>query len=121
VSERTLRNIFQEYFGVGPVRFLKVRQLRSIREALLAADPTRQTVTRIVMRFGISDFSLFSYNYKALFGESPSCSLRRASKRAERTVAVPDLWLQHAPCDSPCLTGDISHDPYDTNRAIADP
>ncbi|HEY5808448.1 MAG TPA: hypothetical protein VIT67_10795, partial [Povalibacter sp.] len=28
VSERTLRNIFYEYFGVGPVRFLKARQLQ---------------------------------------------------------------------------------------------
>lgn len=62
VAERTLRNTFHECFGVGPVRFLKMRQLRNIRHALLAADPTRETVTRIAMRFGISDLSLFAYN-----------------------------------------------------------
>lgn len=76
VSERTLRNIFHELFGVGPMRLLKVRQLREIRAALLRADPQRDTVTRIAARFGIWDFSLFARNYKALFGESPSRTLR---------------------------------------------
>ena len=93
VAERTLRNIFHEYFGVGPVRFLKVHQLRKIRAALLAANPARDTVTRIAMRFGISDLSLFSYNYKALFGESPSHSLRIASRRTQRPLNARDPWL----------------------------
>lgn len=53
VAERTLRNIFQEYLGVGPIRFLKAHQLRQIREALLAAEPTDDTVTGIATRFGI--------------------------------------------------------------------
>jgi AraC-like DNA-binding protein len=39
VSERTLRNVFHEYVGVGPMRLLKVRQLHETRSALLAADP----------------------------------------------------------------------------------
>jgi AraC family ethanolamine operon transcriptional activator len=100
VSERTLRNVFHEYFGVGPVRFLKVRQLRNIRGALLAADPARETVTSIAVRFGISDLSLFASNYKSLFGESPSYSLRRVSRRTDRPVAACDPWLQYATYDS---------------------
>ncbi len=62
--------------GVSPMRLIKVRQLREIRAALLRADPQRDTVTRIAARFGIWDFSLFARNYKALFGESPSRTLR---------------------------------------------
>jgi transcriptional regulator GlxA family with amidase domain len=100
VAERTLRNIFYEYFGVGPMRFLKVRQLRNIRAALLAADPARDTVTRIAMRFGIADLSLFARNYKALFVESPSYSVRLAAKRAQRPTAVCDPWLRYVTCDS---------------------
>lgn len=96
VAERTLRNIFQEYFGVGPIRFLKVRQLRAIREALITADPRHDTVTRIAERFGIWDFSLFARNYKALFGESPSESLRMASKRAHWPLSACDTWLLYA-------------------------
>ena len=46
------------------------------RAALLRADPQRDTVTRSAARFGLWDFSLFARNYKALFGESPSRTLR---------------------------------------------
>jgi AraC family ethanolamine operon transcriptional activator len=76
VSERSLRNIFLEFFGVGPMRLLKVRNLREVRAALLRADPQRDTVTRVAAKFGIWDFALFTRNYKALFGESPSRTLR---------------------------------------------
>ena len=48
VSERTLRNIFQEYFGVGPMRMLKVTQLSEIRSALVAADAGETTIAGIV-------------------------------------------------------------------------
>jgi AraC family ethanolamine operon transcriptional activator len=94
VSERTLRNIFHEFFGVGPMRLLKVRQLREIRAALLRADPQRDTVTRIAARFGIWDFSLFARNYKALFGESPSRTLR--TPPGEVKVRSSLSWLHYA-------------------------
>ena len=38
VSERTLRSVFNECFGVGPVRYLQLRQLHQVRRALKAAD-----------------------------------------------------------------------------------
>lgn len=94
VSERTLRNIFHEFFGVGPMRLLKVRQLREIRAALLRADPQRDTVTRIAARFGIWDFSLFARNYKALFAESPSRTLRTPPN--DMKVRSPLSWLHYA-------------------------
>jgi AraC family ethanolamine operon transcriptional activator len=94
VSERTLRNIFHEYFGVGPMRLLKVRQLREIRAALLRADPQRDTVTRIAARFGIWDFSLFARNYKALFSESPSRTLRAAA--GEMRSRPRQSWMHYA-------------------------
>ena len=93
VSERTLRNTFNEYFGVGPIRLLKMRQLREIRAALLAADPAHETVASIAGRFGVWDFSLFARNYKRLFGESPSQTLRTPAGSSEH----PDTsWLNYA-------------------------
>jgi len=93
VSERTLRNVFQEYFGVGPIRLLKVRQLLEIRAALLAGGQ-QDTVARIAARFGVWDFSLFARNYKALYGESPSETLRRdVPRRADRVDAS---WVGYA-------------------------
>jgi AraC family ethanolamine operon transcriptional activator len=94
VSERTLRNVFHEYFGVGPMRLLKVRQLLEIRRALLAGDPAQGTVARIAARFGVWDFSLFARNYKALYGESPSESLRKPSTKSTDTLAV--SWVAYA-------------------------
>jgi AraC-like DNA-binding protein len=94
VSERTLRNIFQEFFGVAPMRLVKVRQLLEIRRALLASDPAHDTVAKIAARFGVWDFSLFARKYRALYGESPSKTLRRPPPKS--STAVDATWLAHA-------------------------
>lgn len=94
VSERTLRNAFNEYFGVGPIRLLKMRQLREIRAALLVADPAQETVANIASRFGVWDFSLFARNYKRLFGESPSHTLRTPPGSMEH--GADSSWLRYA-------------------------
>jgi AraC-like DNA-binding protein len=96
VAERTLRSVFHAHFGVGPMRLLRVRQLREIREALLAADPTRDTVTSIAGRLGVWDFSLFARNYKALFGEPPSHTLRRTARLSKHHRRVRNSWLHYA-------------------------
>jgi AraC family ethanolamine operon transcriptional activator len=45
MSERTLRTAFNEYFGVGPVRYLQLRQLHQVRRTLQAADPEAVSVS----------------------------------------------------------------------------
>jgi AraC family ethanolamine operon transcriptional activator len=94
VSERALRNIFHEFFGVGPMRLLKVRQLHEIRAALLRTQPRVETVTEVAGRFGVIDLSLLARNYKALFGESPSRTLHRPPTESPEGVRV--AWLRHA-------------------------
>jgi len=94
VSERTLRNVFQEYFGVGPMRFLKLRQLREINAALSQADPSQETVTHLAGQFGVWDFSLFARNYKRLYGESPSATLRKPP--AASAVHEGPSWFSYA-------------------------
>lgn len=96
VSERTLRNIFQEYFGVAPMRLLLVRQLREIRSALLAADPAEQTVMKIAARFGIWDFSLFARNYRALYAEAPSQTLRGSPGHQRSDPTRTATWIGYA-------------------------
>lgn len=96
VSERTLRSIFQEHFGVGPMRLLKVRQLREIRSALMAADAAGQTVTKIAARFGVWDYSLFARNYKALYGETPVETLRNGRAARDRANGLNPTWLRYA-------------------------
>jgi AraC-like DNA-binding protein len=77
VSERTLQTAFNEYFGVGPVRYLQLRHLRQINIALRAAQPDGQTVAEILLRHGECQFGRFAARYRGLFGESPSQTLQR--------------------------------------------
>jgi AraC family ethanolamine operon transcriptional activator len=76
VSERTLRDAFLRYFGVPPVQYLNRRTLHQVRRALKAPDPSVATVTGILTRFGVWQFGRFARDYRALFGELPSETLR---------------------------------------------
>jgi len=76
VSERTLRDAFQHYFGLAPVRYLNRRTLHQVRRALKAADPTVATVTGIATQFGVWELGRFARDYRFLFGELPSETLR---------------------------------------------
>ena len=79
VSERALRMCCQEYLGTSPKRYLLLRRMHQARRALReAADTT--TVATIATQFGFWDLGRFAINYQALFGESPSGTLRRSSE-----------------------------------------
>lgn len=80
VSERTLRSAFVEYFGVGPIRYLQLRQLHLIHRALRAADPEADSVTAVLARYGEWEFGRFASRYRRLFGEPPSETLRRTRR-----------------------------------------
>jgi AraC family transcriptional regulator, ethanolamine operon transcriptional activator len=77
VSERTLRTAFQQYFSIGPVRYLRLRTLHQVRRALKTADPSNTTVTEIATQFGVWELGRFAQDYNFLFGELPSRTLRR--------------------------------------------
>ena len=76
VSERTLRDAFQEYFGVAPIQYLNRRTLHQVRKALQVADPAATTVTDVLTRFGVWQFGRFARDYRFLFSELPSKTLR---------------------------------------------
>jgi len=76
VSERTLRVCCHEHLGMGPVRYLWLRRMHLARAALIRADPASATVTSIATDHGFWELGRFSVEYRTLFGESPSVSLR---------------------------------------------
>ena len=76
VSERTLRDAFHWSFGVAPVQYLNRRTLHQVRKTLKDADPTVATVTEIATRFGVWQFGRMARDYRNLFGELPSKTLR---------------------------------------------
>ncbi len=62
---------------MGPIRYLSLRRMHLVRRALLCADLATATVTRLATDHGFWELGRFSVAYRALFGESPSESLRR--------------------------------------------
>lgn len=77
VSERTLRNAFQQLYGVSPIRYLHLYRMEQVRNALRAADPRRAHVVEIAQQHGFSNPGRFALEFRRLFGESPSETLRR--------------------------------------------
>ena len=84
VSERTLRKAFQNTYGLSPCRHLRMLRLSRVRRALLSAHDQVVTVTKIATEFGFAELGRFSVEYRKVFGESPSVTLRRASRRYEK-------------------------------------
>src|SRR5215203_5056048 len=76
-SERTLRVCCHEHLGMGPVRYLWLRRMHLARRALIIATEQTAGVTEIAMDPGFWELGRFAVNYRALFRESPSASLRR--------------------------------------------
>ena len=79
VAERTLRASCEEHLGMGPIRFLNLRRMHLAHRALLHADPSKSTVTRMVTNHGFWELGRFSVAYRELFGESPSETLQRTA------------------------------------------
>jgi AraC-like DNA-binding protein len=81
VPERTLRACCEEHLGMGPIRYLTLRRMHLARRALLCGDPSKSIVTRIVTDHGFWELGRFSVAYRALFGETPSETLRRPAEQ----------------------------------------
>src|SRR6202045_4475750 len=77
VAERTLRVACEEHLGMGPIRYLSLRRMHLVRRALLRADPSTTTVTRLATDRGFWELGRFAVAYRALFGEPPSATLQR--------------------------------------------
>jgi AraC-like DNA-binding protein len=78
VSERGLRNAFYNVYAVSPKRYLRRWQLHQVRRALRAPTRLGVSVTDVAMLHGFYELGRFAGEYKALFGERPSQTLRRA-------------------------------------------
>jgi AraC-like DNA-binding protein len=89
VAERTLRASCEEHLGMGPIRFLTLRRMHLTHRALLRADPSKSTVTRIVTDHGFWELGRFSVSYRALFGESPSETLQRPAEQLKLHPSPP--------------------------------
>jgi AraC-like DNA-binding protein len=82
IAERSLRALCEDNLGMGPIRYLTFRRMHLARRALVRADHSETTVTRVVTDHGFWELGRFSVAYRAMFDESPSETLRRPATHA---------------------------------------
>jgi AraC family transcriptional regulator, ethanolamine operon transcriptional activator len=84
ISTRTLHRCFQAYLQMGPKEYLKYRRLNQVRRALRLEDSSGNQVTRIMSRYGVTEFGRFAAAYRELFQELPSDTYRRRKEEEAR-------------------------------------
>lgn len=78
VSPRAIQLAFRRHLGTTPSAYLRRVRLDRARADLLAAEPAGGvTVTAIAARWGFPRASRFAQQYRALYDEPPSATLRR--------------------------------------------
>jgi AraC family ethanolamine operon transcriptional activator len=78
VSRRKLNYCFQEILGMSPMKYQRITRLNRTQQALKQAQ-TGESVFDIASRWGFWHMGQFSQDYKRLFGELPSTTLRASS------------------------------------------
>ncbi|SKC99399.1 AraC-type DNA-binding protein [Burkholderia sp. CF099] len=79
VSRRALQYGFQDVLNVSPVTYLRLVRLNRARRDLVNASGALQ-VKDVAARWGFWHLSRFSAEYKQMFNELPSETLRRSTK-----------------------------------------
>jgi AraC-like DNA-binding protein len=88
VPERVLRLCCEEFLGLGPTAYARLRRLNLVRAALLRSDPATATVGGVARQYGFSELGRFAAAYRLAFGESPSATLHDRSP-AGRSAETP--------------------------------
>lgn len=79
MSRRGLHHAFINVLGINTVTFLRLVRLHEVRKELHKASPDEK-VNRIAAKWGYWHMGMFSRQYKELFGELPSVSLKKGCR-----------------------------------------
>ncbi|WP_052288248.1 helix-turn-helix domain-containing protein [Leptolyngbya iicbica] len=77
-SSRALCYGFQEIFGMSPMAYLKTLRLQGVFRVLRTAQSSPKTVTEVATQFGFYHLGFLARDYKQMFGELPSATLKRS-------------------------------------------
>lgn len=77
VSERTLEYAFRERFGQSPKTFTLTHRLNNVRKMLIQAESGADRINELAGRHGFFHMGQFTSDYKRLFDELPSETLRK--------------------------------------------
>lgn len=76
VSERTLEYAFQERYNMTPKKYTLIHRLNNVRKQLRRAEPIVGHISEIAHQYGFWHMGQFSADYKKLFRELPSETLK---------------------------------------------
>ena len=105
-ASRTARShCCNETLGMGPYRYLKLRQMQLVRRALLRADPRATTVTGIATGHGFWDLGRFAAAYRSGSGSFPPrhCVWAPRQYRSRLTMTI-SVLLQELRSRVPVLS-----------------
>jgi AraC-like DNA-binding protein len=89
VRPRTLESHFKTFLGTTPLGWLRKMRFANARRALESGDDD-VTVTQIALANGFGQPGRFAVEYRAIFGETPSATLRRSRHAFDGDELVDD-------------------------------
>ena len=93
-SERMLQYAFRDIYGMGPHAWFQAMKLKEANRELGTRRSRDLRVSDVAMRWGFTHFGRFSLEYRRMFGESPSETLKRGSQ-GRSTCEQPMLEKMH--------------------------
>jgi len=78
-SERLLRACCKKHLTMGPSSYRRLRAMQQMYRTLRSGSPDASSVAEVARRHGFNGLGRLATNYRALYGELPSATLRRAS------------------------------------------
>jgi AraC family ethanolamine operon transcriptional activator len=93
VSDWILRRCCDEQLGMNATSYLRLHRMQQVHRALRNGNRDTASVSEIARRYGFRDPGRFPARYRALYGELPAATLRRASRQgvAELTLGRPRI------------------------------
>ena len=82
VSQRTLEYAFQDAFNLSPIQFIQQHRLHKFHHKLLFSSSDYHTVTSTADELGLEQIGRRAGEYKKLFNEQPSETLKRTANQS---------------------------------------
>jgi AraC-like DNA-binding protein len=80
VGQRWLHKSFVDILGVSPYRYIRFARLSKARELLMSPETKPAMVKRVSLSLGYRLSGRFAADYRSVFGENPSDTLRGSRK-----------------------------------------
>jgi AraC-like DNA-binding protein len=76
-SEKILRLACEEQLGRAPIEYARRRRMELAHRALRRGNPETASIADLALRYGFRGLGRFAADYRAVYGELPSATLRR--------------------------------------------